>query len=166
MIVLRKILVATDFSEPSDAALAYGRELAFTFGAQLVVANVAENTLTRGFGGGDGLVFVDPALQRSVEAGARRQLERLISDEDRQQLCAAVVVLTSNAPAHAITEYAKEAAVDLLVLGTHGRGAVAQLLTGSVADRVVRTAPCPVLTVRYPEHGFVVPDTLVTTTQA
>ena len=161
MIVLKKVLVATDFSEPSDAALAYGRELAFTFGAQLVVAHVAENTLTRGFGGGDGFVFVDPALQRSVEAGARRQLETLISDEDREQLYAAAVVLTSNVPAHAITEYAKEAAVDLIVLGTHGRGAVAQLLMGSVAERVVRTAPCPVLTVRHPEHEFVLPDALV-----
>ena len=161
MIVLKKVLVATDFSEPSDAALAYGRELAFTFGAQLVVAHVAENTLTRGFGGGDGFVFVDPALQRSVEASARRQLETLISDEDREQLYAAAVVLTSNAPAHAITEYAKEAAVDLIVLGTHGRGAVAQLLMGSVAERVVRTAPCPVLTVRHPEHEFVLPDALV-----
>ena len=161
MIVLTKVLVATDFSEPSDAALAYGRELAFTFGAQLVVAHVAENTLTRGFGGGDGFVFVDPALQRSVEASARRQLETLISDEDREQLYAAAVVLTSNAPAHAITEYAKEAAVDLIVLGTHGRGAVAQLLMGSVAERVVRTAPCPVLTVRHPEHEFVLADALV-----
>ena len=161
MIVLKKVLVATDFSEPSDAALVYGRELAFTFGAQLVVAHVAENTLTRGFGGGDGFVFVDPALQRSVEARAHRQLETLISDEDREQLYAAAVVLTSNAPAHAITEYAKEAAVDLIVLGTHGRGAVAQLLMGSVAERVVRTAPCPVLTVRHPEHEFVLADALV-----
>jgi len=157
MIVLKKVLVATDFSEPSDAALVYGRELAFTFGAQLVVAHVAENTLTRGFGGGDGFVFVDPALQRSVEARAHRQLETLISDEDREQLYAAAVVLTSNAPAHAITEYAKEAAVDLIVLGTHGRGAVAHLLMGSVAERVVRTAPCPVLTVRHPEHEFITP---------
>ena len=161
MIVLKKVLVATDFSEPSDAALAYGRELAFTFGAQLVVAHVAENTLTRGFAGGDGFVFVDPALQRSVEARAHRQLETLISDEDREQLYAAAVVLTSNAPAHAITEYATEAAVDLIVLGTHGRGAVAQLLMGSVAERVVRTAPCPVLTVRHPEHEFVLADALV-----
>ena len=161
MIILKKVLVATDFSEPSEAALAFGRELAFTFGAQLVVAHVAENTLTRGFGGGDGLVFVDPALQRAVEARARRQLETLITDEDREQLYAETVVLASNAPALAIAEYAKEAAVDLIVLGTHGRGAVAQLLMGSVAERVVRTAPCPVLTVRHPEHEFVLADALV-----
>jgi|SRR5215204_2537305 len=161
MIVLKKVLVATDFSEPSDAALAYGRELAFTFGAQLVIVHVAENTLTRGFSGADGFVFIDPALQRSVEAGARRQLESLISDEDREQLYAAAVVLTSNTPARAITEYAKEAGVDLIVLGTHGRGAVAQLLMGSVAERAVRTASCPVLTVRHPEREFVLPDALV-----
>jgi len=161
MIVLKKVLVATDFSEPSDAALAYGRELAFTFGAQLVVAHVAENTLTRGFGGVDGFVFVDPSLQHAVEEGARRQLDAQLSDEDREQLDAAAVVLASNAPADAITEYAKDAAVDLIVLGTHGRGAVAHLLMGSVAERVVRTAPCPVLTVRHPEHEFVLPDALV-----
>src|SRR5215213_3896634 len=130
MINLERVLVATDFSETSDAALAYGRELSFTFGAQLVVAHVAENTLTRGFGGGDGFVAVDPGLQRSVEAGARRHLERLISDEDREQLYATAVVLTSNTPAHAITEYARQAAVDLIVLGTHGRGAIAHLLMG------------------------------------
>ena len=46
-------------------------------------------------------------------------------------------------------------------MGTHGRGAMAHLLMGSVAERVVRTAPCPVLTVRHPEHEFVVPDALV-----
>jgi nucleotide-binding universal stress UspA family protein len=48
----------------------------------------------------------------------------------------------------------------LIVLGTHGRGGMTHLLMGSVADRVVRTAPCPVLTVRTPEHEFVLPDAL------
>jgi nucleotide-binding universal stress UspA family protein len=67
-------------------------------------------------------------------------------------------VLASNAPATAIVEYANEEGVDLIVLGTHGRGAVAHLLVGSVAERVVRTAPCPVLTVRHPEHEFVVTE--------
>jgi nucleotide-binding universal stress UspA family protein len=58
-----------------------------------------------------------------------------------------------------ITEYANAANLDLIVMGTNGRGAVAQLLAGSVAERVVRTARCPVLTVRRPpEHEFVVPD--------
>jgi nucleotide-binding universal stress UspA family protein len=66
----------------------------------------------------------------------------------------------------AIVDFAKEINVDLIVMGTHGRGAVAHLLMGSVAERVVRTAPCPVLTVRHPEHEFVHPDALVASTQA
>ncbi len=56
------------------------------------------------------------------------------------------------------TECAKAANIDLIVMGTNGRGAAAQLLVGSVGERVVRTARCPVLTVRRPEHEFVVPD--------
>jgi len=67
----------------------------------------------------------------------------------------------STSPAMAIVDYAREAHSDLIIMGTHGRGAMAQLLMGSVAERVVRTAPCPVLTVRHPEHEFVLPDALV-----
>jgi len=75
-------------------------------------------------------------------------------------------VITSNSPSVAIVDYAKQARVDLIVTGTHGRGAVAHLLMGSVAERVVRTAPCPVLTVRHPEHEFVIPDALVAVAKA
>jgi len=160
MILLKKVLVATDFSEPSAAAVAYGRELAFTYGAQLLVAHVAENTLTSGYGGGDGFVFTDPTLQLDLEADVRRRLDQVISDDDRGQLRAVAVVLVSNAPAQAITDYAREAGIDLIVAGTHGRGGVAHLLMGSVAERVVRTAPCPVLTVRNAKHSFIVPDAL------
>ncbi len=159
MILLKTILVATDFSEPSEAALAYGRELARSFGAQLIVLHVAGNIVA--FGGGDGVVVVDPELQSQIEAGARQRLESLLFDEDREQLRAKTVLLISNAPSQTITGYAKDANVDLIVMGTHGRGAVAHLLMGSVAERVVRTAPCPVLTVRHPEHEFVLPDALV-----
>lgn len=158
MILLKTILVATDFSPASAAALTYGRELASNFGAQLLVAHVAGNVLTRPYAGGDGISFVDPSLQQALEAGAHRQLEALISTEDREQRRARGIVLTSNAPALAIVEYAEEEGIDLIVLGTHGRGAVAHLLVGSVAERVVRTASCPVLTVRHPEHEFVVAD--------
>ena len=58
---------------------------------------------------------------------------------------------------------ASTAAMDLIVRGTHGRGAMARLLAGSVAEKVVRSAPCPVLTVRHPEHEFVLPDAVETT---
>jgi nucleotide-binding universal stress UspA family protein len=165
MMLLRQILVATDFSEPSDAAMAYGRELARAFGAQLTVLHVTDNVAARAYGA-DGFVFADTDLQRDVEAAAQRQLDAQISDEDRSQLRAAGVVLTASSIAATIADFAQEIKADLIVMGTHGRGAVAHLLMGSVAERVVRTAPCPVLTVRHPEHDFVLPDALVAAAKA
>jgi nucleotide-binding universal stress UspA family protein len=160
MILLTNILVATDFSEPSDIALAYACELTRTFGAQLTVLHIAENIAARAYGA-DGFVFAEPDLQRDIEAAAHKQIDTLISEGDRAALKAQGVVLTSNSPAFAITDYARQTDIDLIVMGTHGRGAMAHLLMGSVAERVVRTAPCPVLTVRHPEHEFVLPDALV-----
>lgn len=160
MIALKKVLVATDFSEPSEAALAYGRELARTFGATLTVLHVVDNILTRAYGS-EGFVLAEPNLQAELEASARAQVDALLSAEDRDVLRATGIVITSNAPALTIVTYARNAGTDLLVMGTHGRGAMAHLLMGNVAERVVRTAPCPVLTVRHPEHEFVRPDALV-----
>ena len=165
MILLKNILVATDFSDASEAALTYGRDLARSFDGTLHVLHVAENILARL--GTDTYLTVLPDLQRDVEEAARQRLEALLGDEDRTMLHAKPVIRTSSATtAAAIVEYAKEARIDLIVMGTHGRGAVAHFLTGSVAERVVRTAPCPVLTVRHPEHEFVVPDALVAVTRA
>jgi nucleotide-binding universal stress UspA family protein len=166
MIALQKILVATDFSEPSDAALAYGRELARSFGAKLTVLYVVEDVLTRAYGIDGGVVMSDPDLQSQIEDASRKQIDALISLEDRRELKAEGVIVVSNTPAAAIVNYARDSAVNLIVMGTHGRGGVAHLLMGSVAERVVRTAPCPVLTVRHPEHEFVLPDALVAVAKA
>jgi nucleotide-binding universal stress UspA family protein len=76
------------------------------------------------------------------------------------------VLRVSGTPALAIVTYAKDANLDLIVMGTHGRGGMAHVLMGSVAEKVVRTAPCPVLTVRHPEHEFVLPDALQVVTHA
>ena len=76
------------------------------------------------------------------------------------------VVITSSSAAYAIVDYARDHGIDLIVMGTHGRGALAHLVMGSVAERVVRLASCPVLTVRHPEHEFVKPDTLQVTAAA
>src|SRR5262245_32959128 len=165
MILLKKVLVATDFSEPSDVALAYGRELARTFNASLTVLHIADDSAASGYGP-DGIVFYDPNVQRQIEAAARTRIRAMVSDEDRDVLRAQTVVRTSSPTAGAIVQFAKDANIDLIVMGTHGRGAVAQLLMGSVAERVVRLAPCPVLTVRHPEHEFVLPDALVAAARA
>ncbi|HEY7173129.1 MAG TPA: universal stress protein [Vicinamibacterales bacterium] len=158
MIALKDILVATDFGEPADAALTYGRELARTYGATLHVVHIVDDVYLRL--GGDAYVAVLPELQRDTELAAQARLDALLVDNDPDPLPVKKVTLTSAAPASAIVDYAKSAGIDLIVLGTHGRRAVAHLLMGSVAERVVRTAPCPVLTVRHPEHEFVRPDAL------
>jgi nucleotide-binding universal stress UspA family protein len=160
MIALKNILVATDFGEPAEAALTYGRELARTYNATLHVVHVVDDVYLRM--GGDAYVAVLPDLQRDAELAAQARLETLLVDNDPTPLPVKKVTVTSAAPAMAIVDYAKANNIDLIVTGTHGRRAVAHLLMGSVAERVVRTAPCPVLTVRHPEHDFVKPDALVT----
>jgi nucleotide-binding universal stress UspA family protein len=159
MIRLKKILVATDFGESSEAALMYGRDLARGFDATLDVLHVVQHAYMQF--GTEAYVSVLPDLQRDVEDAAKTRLQALLGDEDRTALHATPVILTSSAPASAIVDYANEARIDLIIMGTHGRGTVAHMLMGSVAERVVRTAPCPVLTVRHPEREFVLPDALV-----
>jgi nucleotide-binding universal stress UspA family protein len=164
MIALKNILVATDFGEQSDAALTYGRDLARTFDARLHVLHVVENLVVR-FANEASSAFL-PELQTQLEEDARKRIEALVTNEDKATLHATCTVITSMGIAEAIVQYAKDHATDLIVVGTHGRRALEHLLMGSVAERVVRTAPCPVLTVRHPEREFVVPDALVAVTRA
>ena len=164
MIILKHILVATDFSEASDAACAYGRELASRFGATLHVLHVVQ-TFPPGAFGTEGFSVIGPELQQQMEDDARRRLKDLVLDSDSGPAITPAVV-TAAAPAAAIIEYANEYRVDLIVMGTHGRGAFAHLLMGSVAERVVRLAACPVLTVKHPERDFVHQDALIAVAEA
>lgn len=154
-ITLRHILVPTDFSECSTVALRYGLALAERFGAHLHLLHVVQSPFDQPWS-----VEVYAVSQADFETTARAQsdarLARLVAEADRPP-GAVSCVTTIGAPCPAIVAYAKEAPVDLIVMGTHGRGAVAHLLIGSVAENVVRRAPCPVLTVRHPEHEFVAP---------
>jgi nucleotide-binding universal stress UspA family protein len=148
MIRLTQILVATDFSDASHVALDYGRALARTFGASLHVLHVMENTFLR----------PTPSDPYVLRAAAVRHLTERITDDDRTRLNAVTRLETSDSPADEIVKFAVGHDIGLIVIGTHGRGTMARLLVGSVAEKVVRTAPCPVLTVRHPEHEFVVND--------
>ena len=165
MIVLKKILVPTDFGDAADAALHYARALARNFGASVDVLHVAEDLSSRMFAG-EVYVAMPATLQKDVEDMARKQLDQRLIDNDPEPLPVQRIVITSNAPALTIVNYARESNVDLIVMGTHGRGAMAHMLMGSVAERVVRLAGCPVLVVRHPEHDFVRTDTLAVVTRA
>jgi nucleotide-binding universal stress UspA family protein len=148
MIALKHVLVATDFEDTSEAALIYGRALARTFGASLHLLHVDENKFLR----------ASAAAPAIVTAAHLRWLNERLTAADRDELHARAVLEVSDSPATAIVEYARGEAIDLIVMGTEGRGTMSQILVGSVAERVVRTAPCPVLTVRHPERDFVIAD--------
>jgi nucleotide-binding universal stress UspA family protein len=164
MIRIKNVLVATDFSEPSTVALEYGRELARTYGAKLHVIHVVEDLQWRYVTDMPTAYLID--AQKDLEASARARLDAVLTDEDRRQLGARAIVVTAVMPSEAIVEYAKAEGIDAIVMGTQGRGGLAHLFMGSVAERVVRLAPCPVLTVRHPEHEFIAPDALVSVAKA
>jgi len=165
MIAINNILVATDFGEASDSALRYGRELATRFGATLHVLHVAQNVYVTTFGA-ETYAAIVPEMQDEIEKAAKKRLDEALIDSDGSGPKTKAVVMTSSSPAYAIVDYARDHAVDLIVMGTHGRGALAHIVMGSVAERVVRLATCPVLTVRHPEHEFVKPDTLAVAAHA
>jgi len=160
MIAMKNILVATDFGEAADIALTYGRELARRFDATLHVLHVAENVYITAFGAETYASFA-PDLQRDIEQNAKRKLLEAVMDSDGSGPRTIPAVMTSSSPAFAIIDYAREHDIDLVIMGTHGRGTLGHLLMGSVAERVVRLASCPVLTTRQAERDFVHPDGLV-----
>jgi nucleotide-binding universal stress UspA family protein len=164
MITITNILVPTDFGEAADAALLYARELAVRFNARLHLLHVADNLQICTFAE----AYPDMAvrLQTELERTAREQLDARLVDSDGTGPRTARAVITSPAPVMSIVDYAKTNQIDLIVMGTHGRGVLSHIMMGSVAERVVRLAPCPVLTVRHPEHEFVWPDTLTTVAHA
>ena len=154
MITLKRILVPTDFSEASEAAVRYGRALAEAFGASLDLLHVVEDPFvyaptSEGY-------IPPPQFFEEMEKNTRKRLEQVLPPADRQKLNARLVI-KKGSPFVEIIRYAKSEDSDLIVMGTHGRGPIAHMLLGSVAEKVVRKAPCPVLTVRHPEHEFVMP---------
>jgi nucleotide-binding universal stress UspA family protein len=164
MMDIRSILVPTDFGEAADAALTYGRELATRFGATLHLVHVADNLRLSAIA--EAYPDMVAKLQADVEQAANKQLEERSIDSDGSGPVIRHTVVSSISPVVAIVDYARDNGIDLIVIGTHGRGPVKHFVMGSVAERVVRTAPCPVLTVRHPEHEFVRPDTLTVIAKA
>lgn len=152
MINLKKVLVPTDFSEHGAKAVLYGAELAAKFGGELHLFHVVEPTpIMYGEGGG----YFSPETADEIEKAAVRQISELtVNAGDGVEVLRKVVL---GHPFVEIVRYAKDENIDLLVMGTHGRGAIAHMLLGSVAEKVVRKASCPVLVVRNEEHDFVMP---------
>lgn len=145
---VKRILVATDFSPAAEAALQMAIELAGAIGASVEVLHVVDLPSVHGIAS-EGYVPLPEAYRADVERQARERLNASIAGlEPRPQ-----TVLREGKPKAEIVQYAREREIDLIAMGTRGRGGLPHLLMGSVAEHVVRTAPCPVLTVRDSHAG-------------
>jgi universal stress protein A len=142
---LHSILVPIDFSIHSKNALKYAIPMAERFGAKLHLVYVVEPTIypaDLGFG-----QVVLPGVEDELREKGAVELQSLIEKEIAGRVEASSTVRTGN-PHHEILSEAEEQGVDLIVVATHGHSGVEHMLFGSTADRIVRHAHCPVLTVR------------------
>lgn len=155
MATFTKILAATDFSDDSSYALAYAEELARRFSAEILVMHVDQPLAP---------VMVSE-LSPGLDVGAMSRIaeeQRLLALRELDLTTARLRdgglksrgLLKVGAPFLEIINAAHGEGADLIVLGTHGRSGLAHVLMGSVAERVVRKAHCPVLTIRHPDRTF------------
>jgi nucleotide-binding universal stress UspA family protein len=141
---LDRILVPIDFSEHSKHALRYAKQIAASYDARLQILHVVERVIHPSFYALDKLHSSE--LMGSVKPRAKEALERFLEETEGPELTAEVFVVEGRA-ALDITECAKELESDLIVIATHGLTGIEHLLMGSVTEKVVRSAPCPVFTV-------------------
>jgi universal stress protein A len=141
-----KILVPTDFSETADAALEYAKTLAGQLGASLHLLHVFSDPYAFATTPEAGAVL-PPNIRERALADARECLAKRLTPDEAERFDGTRAIVTG-LTARQIVEFADENGINLIVIGTHGRRGVAHLLLGSVAEHVVRTATCPVLTVR------------------
>lgn len=152
VIKLKRILVPTDFSDTARHALTYGLSFCREYGAELILIHVVE-TIPVGYASD---LFPVPMAEvfQEMAGYAKEELQKLAA-EAKERGVAAREIVTQGKPSAEIVRVAREEGIDLIVLGTHGKGVLDKAIFGSTTDRVVRKAPCPVLTVGQTEHEFV-----------
>ncbi|MBM3780699.1 MAG: universal stress protein [Acidobacteria bacterium] len=153
MTTLKAVLVPTDFSPTSEQALRYAKAMADAFGAALHIIHVIEEPYGQPWAV-EAYGFSLAALQDEWVKEAQKRIATVLTPEEHQCYRAEPSTVLGH-PVSEILRYARDRQVDLIVMGTHGRGPLGHVVMGSVAERVVRRAPCPVLTVRPEEHEFI-----------
>ena len=169
MFALERILVPTNLGEPSKAAIRYGVAFARQFEARLFLVHVLPpkefdvaieterviETLLP-----ESSADAAPSPEEVARNAAREDLGRLLEPKDERDTRAEYVLRPAgfSGPGEEIIACAKEFGVELIVMGKHRMGFVEHLLAGSVTEKVIRQAPCPVLIVQHPEHDFVVEE--------
>lgn len=154
MIKLNRILLPTDFSDYAGAATKYACAFAEQFAAELHLLHVLEVHLSATPAFGMGLVL--PKYIEVSRQAAEKAFQEMLDPKwtEKQKV---VTALVQGPPFLEIIRYAREKEIDMIIMATHGRSGLAHVLMGSVAEKVVRKAPCPVLTVRPEGHQFVMP---------
>lgn len=147
MTAITRILVPTDFSAASNEAFAFAKKIAERFDASLHLVHAFEDPFTTAAFAAEMYAPLPANLRDKMLRDIEQRLAERMPPEERNRFRGTTDIITGP-PAKAIVEYAETLASDLIVMGTHGRGGMAHLLLGSVAERVVRSAACPVLTVR------------------
>jgi universal stress protein A len=150
VIEISRILAPTDFSAHSTGALRYACGMAERFAAELHLVHVLSEIVPTG---PDPLLMpvMPPEFYQENEDRAKENLTTLL-DNSWGKPGALVVAVRWGSPVEAIVDYASEKKIQLIVIATHGRTGLSHALLGSVAERIVREAPCPVLTIRAPDR--------------
>jgi nucleotide-binding universal stress UspA family protein len=150
MIQFKHIVLATDFSDNSEAATPYAMALAKAFGATIYLLNAWEDVpyiRADEMGIGTGTI-VDPTVWEGVRKQAKLRLEETAQALSKQNAVPVVPVFREGKAVHVIQAYIDETKPDCIVIATHGRTGLSHLLMGSVAEKIVRHSSCPVFTVR------------------
>ncbi|MBT3355235.1 MAG: universal stress protein [Candidatus Scalindua sp.] len=152
MISLKKILCPIDHSDCSKEALKYAVSLAMKDEAKLLLLHVID---IRSFNEGLDAMSTQIPNEETLEQ-LRVKLLDCIPEEIRDDMDVEATVI-QGIPFAEIISTAKKKEIDMIVIGSHGRTGLKHMMMGSVSEKVVRKAPCPVLTVRQPGHEFVMP---------
>ena len=148
---IKKVLVPIDFSDYSKSALKYAVNFAKSFNADMILIYVVEPVIyPPDFSMGQ---IAMPSITTEWDDRAKDELAKLAKNEITGVNSVKTVIKTGK-PFVEIIETAKEEDVDLIIIATHGHSGVEHILFGSTAEKVVRKAPCPVLTLREPLKGF------------
>jgi nucleotide-binding universal stress UspA family protein len=154
MVVFKEIITPTDFSEYSLRALDYAIEIADKFSAHLTIIHIIEPMLQAADLTWTTIDYED--LNKAHKESAQKQMDKIVNERIPKGIEVDASILFGK-PFLEIVKTARDQNADLIVMATHGRGAISHLLMGSTAEKVVRKAPCPVLTVKHPKQIFAMP---------
>ncbi len=153
-IQIKKVLLPCDFSDCAAAAIPYASEIAAKFKAELHLLHTLETHVSGTPQFVMGLAL--PRLVHESKPAAEKALAALL-EPGRSAGLQVVYAAREGTPEAEIVSYAHDNQIDLIVLATHGRTGLSHIAMGSVAETIVRTAPCPVLTIRPESHRFITP---------